>query len=229
MRYVRGRHIFLSLVLLLLSPLPALAIPAITCHCFTDRSYDPAHPTLADPYFLASTQNSFFAAAFSVDKKTIVMKKQKGASAEELWIAYWLAAGSGSDPDVLLKARKTKKNWQQVSVSSGLSAQAQGGRAGAALNANAADVKLAESIVDDLLLRFRFYGEGELTKLRKAGAANQELILGSLIATKTGRTATQVYREVKSGKMSWGAELQRAKIDPSEIQAEIDSLVSRYK
>jgi hypothetical protein len=30
-----------SLLILLTLPLPALAIPAITCHCFTDRAYDP--------------------------------------------------------------------------------------------------------------------------------------------------------------------------------------------
>jgi hypothetical protein len=229
MSVVRCSRIFLSLVLLLLSPLSALAVPAITCHCFTDRSYDPAHPTVADPYFLASTQNSFFAAAFSVDKKTIVMKKQKGNTAEELWIAYWLAARSGVDPDTLLQTRKAKGAWKQTVVSLGISAQAQGGRAGAALNANAPDAKLAEAIVDDLLRRFRFYGEGELTTLRKAGAPNQELILSYLVAAKTGRTATQVYREVKGGKVSWGGELQRAKIDPSDIQTEITSLVSRYK
>jgi hypothetical protein len=223
-----GRY-FLMLLSLLLSPLPVLAIPAITCHCFTDRSYDSAHPTLADPYFLASSQNSFFAAAFSIDKKTIVMKKQKGASAEELWIAYWLAARSGTDPDTLLQARKAKGTWRQVAVSLGLSATAKGGKAGAALNSGAPDAKLADAIVDDLLLRFRYYGEGELTKLRKAGAGNQELILGSLIASRTRQTATQVYREVKGGKVSWGGALQRAKIDPADIQKEITSLVSRYR
>lgn len=227
MRYVRCSHFLLGLVLLLLSPIPALAVPAITCHCFTDRSYDPAHPTVADPYFLASAQNSFFAAAFGVDKKTIVIKKQKGSSAEDLWIAYWLAARSGADPDALLQARKAKGTWQQVAVSSGLLATTQAGKASAALNANAADARLADAIVDDLLLRFRLYIEGELTALRKGGAANQELVLGALIAAKTRRTATQICREVKAGKISWGGELQRARIEPSDIQKEIASLVSR--
>ena len=57
---------------------PAQAIPTITCHCFTDRSYDPARPALADPYFLAMTQNTLFALTFKIDKKTVVIKKQQG-------------------------------------------------------------------------------------------------------------------------------------------------------
>ena len=84
---------------LLLLPMPARAVPAITCHCFTDRSFDPSRPALADPYFLATTQNSLFALAFNVDKKTIVMKKQQGASPDDLWIAYWIASKSGMSPE----------------------------------------------------------------------------------------------------------------------------------
>lgn len=30
--------------------MPALAIPAITCHCFTDRSYEFARLAADDPY-----------------------------------------------------------------------------------------------------------------------------------------------------------------------------------
>ncbi|CAG0969596.1 hypothetical protein GEOBC_01197 [Geobacteraceae bacterium] len=51
MRHITGRHYLLSLVLLVLFPLSALAMPAITCHCFTDRAYDPARPMVADPLF----------------------------------------------------------------------------------------------------------------------------------------------------------------------------------
>ena len=81
------RMVFCSLCMVLLLPLSTPAAPAITCHCFTDRSYDPSRPTLADPYFLATTQNSFFAALFTADKKMIVMKKQSGSSAEGRLIA----------------------------------------------------------------------------------------------------------------------------------------------
>ncbi|HZV82147.1 MAG TPA: hypothetical protein VFF53_08275, partial [Geobacteraceae bacterium] len=103
----------ISLLLLLALPMPARAIPAITCHCFTDRSYDPARPALADPYFLATTQNSFFAEVFNMDKKNLVMKKQQGTASDDLWIAYWVAVKTGMSPDALLKAKQDKE-WKDV-------------------------------------------------------------------------------------------------------------------
>ena len=222
---MRHYRFHLGLAILLMLPVPASAIPTITCHCFTDRSYDAAHPAAADPYFLATTQNSFFAAAFGVDKKTIVINKQKGVSADDLWVAYWLAARSGADPESLLQRRKTRGSWRQMTIQLAIPVKSMGVRFADALKNNSSDVWLAETVVDELLLRFRFYGEPELAALRKAGAGNQELILAGLIAAKTRQPAIQMYRNVKGGGMSWGTLLTRARIDSTEIQAEIAALV----
>jgi hypothetical protein len=207
-------------------PMAALAAPAITCHCFTDRSYDPAHPTVADPYFLATTQNSFFAAAFGIEKKTIVVKKQQGISATDLWVAFWLSARVGANPESLLQERKTKGSWNQVATPLAIPQKSMGGRVVEALKSNAADDRLAEAVVDELLLRFRFHSEPELAALRKAGAGNQELVMTGLIAAKTRQPATKLYQEVKGGRSSWGALLQRAKVKPEDIQAEVAALVA---
>ncbi|GAB7028018.1 hypothetical protein [Geotalea toluenoxydans] len=225
MGFITRSSFQLSLIFLLMIPMPALAISAITCHCFTDRSYDPARPTVADPYLLATTQNSFFAAAFGVDKKTIVMKKQKGTSADDLWIAYWFAARSGADPEALLQERQTKGSWRLVATPLTIPDRSLGGRVAEALKTNAPDERLAGTVVDQLLLRFRFHGEAELAALRKAGAGNQELVLSGLIAAKTHQPAMQLYRDVKKGATSWGALLQQAKINNSEIQSEVTALV----
>lgn len=218
-------RVLFCLILLCTLPMSAHAIPAITCHCFTDRSFDPARPTLADPYFLATTANSFFAAAFGVEKKTIVVKKQKGVSADDLWIAYWLAARSGADPEILLTERKSKGSWRQVATQLAIPVSSLGIRVADALKANTSDDRLAEIVVEELLLRFRFHGEAELAALRKAGAGNQELVMTGLIAAKIRQPAMQFYREVKGGRTSWGALLQRAKIEPVEIQSEVAAMV----
>jgi len=214
----------LALVFVVGTASAVLAIPAITCHCFTDRSYDPARPTLADPYFLATTQNSFFAAAFGVDKKTIVIKKQKGVSADDLWIAYWLAARSGGDPDSLLQERNNKGSWQKIAAS--LAMTDKSGRVAAALKAKAPDERLAAAVVDELLARFRFHGEAELTALRKAGAGNQEMVMAGLLAARIRQPAMQLYRDVKNGRTSWGALLQRAGIEPAQIQSEVAARIT---
>ena len=107
------RIAFCSLNILLLLPLSSPVATAITCHCFIDRSYDPARPSLADPYLLATAQNSFFAALFNVDKKTIVMKKQAGGSSDDLWVAYWVASKSGRTAETILSVRE--KNFMERS------------------------------------------------------------------------------------------------------------------
>jgi hypothetical protein len=221
MRHPTWNKLHLGFAILFMLPVPAFAIPAITCHCFTDRSYDATNPAAADPYFLATTQNSFFAAAFGIDKKTIVINKQQGVSADDLWVAYWLAAGSGADPDSLLQGRKTRGSWRQMTTQSAIPAKLMGAKFADALKCNASDKRLAEAVVDELLLRFRFYEEPELVALRKVGAGNQEIILAGLIAAKTRQPATKLYHNVRGGSTSWGALLQRAKIDPAEIQSEV--------
>lgn len=225
MRLVSSSKIFFCLILMIMLPIPAHAIPAITCHCFTDRSYDPAQPSIADPYFLAMTQNSYFAVVFSTDKKTIVMKKQQGISPDDLWIAYWVANKAGTSPDNLLQAKLKSDSWKHVIAPMRLSAKNLGVQFSHALNANASDVRLSEAVVDELFLSERLLSEADLEALRKAGATNQELIIATIIATKTKQPARQVYLDVKSGTKTWGSLLSWAKIDTKNMQQEIVSIL----
>lgn len=207
----------------LLLPLPAQAMPAITCHCFTERSFDPGRPAAADPYFLATIQNSFFAALFNTDKKAVVMKKQQGVSADDLWVAYWAASKSGMTAANLLQSRQAADGWQEVLVPLRLAAKDVGTRFTAGLNAKATSARLALAVVDEIVVRQRLITEKELAQVRQAGASSQELILAVLIAAKSGQTAQQVYLRVKSGAVSWGALLQAAKIDTKNLQQEISA------
>lgn len=209
------------LAMIFIFPLSAGAIPAITCHCFTNRSYDAAQPAAADGYFLATTQNSFFAIVFNTDKKTVVMKKQQGVVAEDLWIAYWLAAQSGISPESLLQTRKTKDNWQAVIAHLSLSPEKTGARFSAALTPFASAGRLSEAVVDEFVIKYRLLDGAGLTELRKAGASNQELIISTLISAKTKIPARQLYSEVRSGAASWGLLLFRANINTKEMQGEI--------
>jgi len=221
MRFSLGIFCLFCLISLLSLPLPARAVPAITCHCFTDRSFNPAKPALADPYFLATTQNSFFAVLFNVDKKTIVMKKQQGTSSDDLWVAYWLASRSTTAAESLLQAKEADKTWQEVAVPLQIPVKTLGSRVAKALNSKAPPVRLAEAVVDELFLRYRLLPDTELTALRKAGASSQELIIATLIAVRTRQPAMQVYGEVKKGAKTWGTLLQAARIDTKNMQQEI--------
>lgn len=212
-------------VLLLIPPATTLAAPAITCHCFTDRSYDPQHPALADPYFLASAQNSFFAAVFGVDKKSIVLKKQQGAMSDDLWISHWLAKQANTTAEKMMQKRHNQTSWSQTIKQAGMTQEVLGQRLAAALQNNAADTALADAVVDSLLLSYGLYREPVLAQMRKSGANSKELVIAALIAAKTGAQPGQIYRNVTRGATSWGGQLQQAKITSQNLQHEISAMV----
>jgi len=228
MRYVTCNNFVLILAILHMLPIPALAIPAITCHCFTDRSFEPARPAAADPYFLATTQNSFFAVVFATDRKSIVMKKQQGTSSDDLWIAYWVASRSGASPENLLQARLKNGVWKDILAPLRLSTKAAGTRFSKALNEKASASRLAETVVDELFLRYQLLGEGELAALRQAGASSQELIIATVIAARTKQSAKGIFLEVENRSKTWGSLLQGAKIDTKNMQQEISGILKLH-
>jgi hypothetical protein len=221
MRTVSVTSLLYCSALMLALPLPARAMPAITCHCFTDRTFNSTKPAAADGYFLATTQNSFFSFVFTTDKKSVVMKKQQGTSPDDLWVAYWVASASAATPESLLKAKLPDISWKQVTAPLHLSSKKLGVHFSAALNADAATARLAEAVVDELFLANHLLDQGELAALRKFGATNQELILSTVIASKSHQPAIQLCRDVRSGAKTWGSLLIAAQIDTKNMQSEI--------
>jgi hypothetical protein len=220
------RYVLLLQVFLFIVPLQASALPTITCHCFQDRAYDAANPSAADPYFLAMTQNSFFSLVFNVDKRAVVMKKQQGTSADDLWIAYWVASGTGASPDKLLEARHNKNSWQDVLASLQLTGKDLGYQFAKAMITKEPDVNLAQTVVDELFRRYRLLSDVDLVAMRNAGASNQEMILADVIAVGMKEPIGKIYFKVKNGNGTWGSLLMSAEIDTMQMPKEINALLN---
>lgn len=208
-------------------PSSVQAIPAITCHCFTERNYQPERPVAADKYFLATAQNSFFAAVFGVDKKTIVFKKQQGASSDDLWVAYWIASRTGMDADRLLQARGNYGSWSGALDSLKVAGQNLGTSFIRTLEAKSDSSRLAEMVVDGFIVRHSLSSAADLAALRQVGADNQELILSTYIASRSKQPARSVYQSVKKGSVSWGELLNRVGVNANNLHKEITAVLHK--
>lgn len=222
-----GRFLLLAVALAVVAALPAEAIPTITCHCFRDRAYDAAQPSAADPYFLATTQNTFFALAFHIDRTSVVLMKQQGVPADDLWLAYWLASRSSGDANRLLEARAQGNSWHDILKPMQLDSQQLGARLSTAVSDNEPAPQMAAAIVDQLLTGYQLLNEGKLDGLRTAGASNQEAILATFLARRTGQPAEQMLASARSGRQSWGAMLHAAGIDGKNLQQWVADTMKR--
>src|SRR5512137_1204551 len=109
MRRIPAATLLLALALL---PAHAAAVSAPACHCFKDRTFDPIRPAAADPYILATTRSSLLSAAFGVPKADLVEAVMTGTDPDDLWVAHWAGARTGTGAGDLLAARQRAGSWQ---------------------------------------------------------------------------------------------------------------------
>jgi hypothetical protein len=215
----------LPLLALLLAASAALAAPAITCHCFQDRSFEPQRPDAADPYILATTQNSLLAAAFGLPKKEVVRAKMAGASGDRLWVVHYLAARSGQAPGQIEAAREQASDWQAVVSSMRLDPALLSPRFVTALEQAGNDQFLAAATADATLESRLGVEPATIEALRTAGASSQEVILALFLGRRTGLPASELFQRVKSGNATWGEILHAAGIEAMNIDDEIGRLL----
>jgi hypothetical protein len=206
---------FLAAMVLVALPWAATAEATGPCHCYRERSFDPARPGAADPYILATTRSSLLSAAFGPSKRELVQAVMTGTSLDDLWIAHWAAARTGRTAAALLDAKTKAKVWKAV-----LGPTAQLGNAvGEALARGASDTELAAVAVDDVLAVRMRTEASVLTALRRAGASTGDVILASVLATRLHTRANTVFEPVRAGKATWGFVLQALGLTPKDIDA----------
>ena len=179
--------------------LPALtgAESTISCHCFQDRTFNHRDTAAADPYFLATTQNSFISLIYRVDKRNLVKAKMGGESGTHLWILYDVAAHSKQDNNKVDEIYHRSKNWEEVFKELKLTRQILGDEYWQ-LSHN--PEMLADYIVDQQLIQYFSVTENQIKSWREKGMNRKELILSLLLE---GDPVT-LYNQVNSRMETWG-------------------------
>ena len=182
-------------------------------------------PAAADPYILATAQNSLLAAAFGLPKKEVVRAKMAGASGERLWVVHYLASRSGLAPAQIDAAREQAPDWQAALTALRLDPALLSPRFVAALRAAGSDEALAVAAADATLESRLGAAPAAIEALRAAGASSQEVILALFLGLRTGRPAGELFSRAKSGQATWGEILHAAGIEAGNIDQELGRLL----
>lgn len=212
-----------TLIYLLLLLLPALASAesTISCHCFQDRTFNHRDTAAADPYFLATTQNSFISLIYTVDKRALVKAKMSGTSGTHLWILFDVATRSQQNVDRVAELYSHNKRWSEVFKELKLTPQ-QLGEKYWQLGNN--PEHLADHIVDlQLNKQFGITAE-DIKSWRDRGMNRKELILSIVLE---GEPVT-ISDQINSGMQTWGKLLyDQGLLDGKAINRQLKKLMTQ--
>lgn len=218
------RQILLLFILSFLCVVSAPAASTVECHCFQERQYQPEKSQAADPYFLATTQNSLMSVMFQVDKKVLVRAKMSGSDGQSLWIASYLADQSGKSLSDINRVRSASDSWKNTVLKLKIKSNQLDSGFVELLNETE---KLADYIVDDALITRLQAQRTTLFKLRQRQAGNQELILAVFLGRVSGVGPERIYAQFVDGE-SWGKLLyDQGLFDGAAIEKKWSELLTR--
>ena len=206
--------IFIILLTFLIPTLSG-AESTISCHCFQDRSFNHQNTTAADPYFLATTQNSFLALLYNIDKRNIVKTKMGGEDGTYLWILFDVAMRSGKSIQQIKTKYNINKTWEntiaQIDFLDPAPEQLY-------LHLASNPENLADYIINLQLIKHFGVPAPAINQWRKVGMTRKELILAVFL----GGNPTTNYNQVTSGATSWGKLLfEQGLLDGDSINNEL--------
>ena len=156
----------------------ALAESSIQCHCFKERSFNPADTFASDEYILATSFNSLLAGYFKIPKRKIIMvKMNEGVSQDDLLIALKVARVTGVDLRKYLGLRKAEKSWAEIISRVSLEKKVQDDLLLQAIKFGMSGKEAAERISDEIIRDFFSVGAEKIRALRRSGLNEKELAL----------------------------------------------------
>ena len=182
------KGIYIGTLLFFITSSIAMAMnPTKNCHCFKERTYNPAKKFSSDSYILTTTTNSFISTWFNFDKKNIVMMKMKGGvKSDDLLIGLYLASLSGDPVNTLMNLRKQGVPWKTILSRTETKAQVSHDQILSSIRAGLSEKDGAAQITDLLLGRFFSVEKEKITSLRQRHLSGKEITLLLTLAAKSG-------------------------------------------
>jgi len=212
--------LFLTLFCLcILTPLrPVTAEQTDRCHCFRERSYDPAHKFAADDYLLTTSFNSLIAATLGVSKRQIVMMKMKGGvDPDDLLIALYIASKTEAPVDLLLSIRANGGSWQSILNSPGQQEKSSGDPVLAEIAAGASDQNITNLIADTMITTYYHALPEKIRELRKQKFSSKKIGLIFALHKQTGVPMDEIIVMSRQKKMSWSEIAHNLNLTPSGV------------
>ncbi len=197
---------------------PVTAGQSDSCHCFRNRSYDPANKFAADDYLLTTSFNSLIAATLQVSKKQIVMMKMKGGvDPDTLLTALYIADKTNMPVDALLSIHDNGTSWQTI-LNDPSRQQLTGKDPLLAEIAAGATEKKTTQLVTNAMLASQYQAEVDsINSLRSAKFSNREISLLFALQQQTTATIKEITPMYRQGGMSWSEISHQFNLSPSAV------------
>jgi len=182
----------------------ATAKSAIQCHCFTDRSYNPAKKFAADDYILATSFNSLLARLADLPKRQIVMiKMNEGVTQEDLLISLQIAKTTGQDIQKVLDSFRQKDNWSEIIKELSLNGAVNNDEVLEAIKTGTPTDMAGTRIADEFIAEFFRTPAEEIRKLRISGLNEKEITLVLLLNHVSEIQPGALVEQYKNKGRSW--------------------------
>ena len=208
----------LSCLLILFSLQPAAAEQTDSCHCFRERSYDPAHKFAADDYLLTTSFNSLIAATLGVSKRQIVMMKMKGGvDPDDLLVALYIADRTEASMELLLSIRDNGGSWQSILTSPALQGKNSIDPVIAKISAGAAGDSITSLVTDAMINTYYHAMPEKIKKLRRQNFSNKELGLLFALNKQTDTPMKEIIAMSRQQGMSWSEIAHHFNLTPAGV------------
>lgn len=216
-----AKHLF-SVALLafisLMAPSQVFAESTIQCHCFTERSYNPADRFAADEYILATSFNSLLAKSYGLPKRQIVMiKMNEGVAQDDLLIGLKVSRDTGVDIRKFLRLRKKGNNWTEI-IEDVSKQQAvvedeilQGVKSGMPLE------EAAARIVDEMISKFYGVPADAVKKLGMSGLSEKETALVFILSHVSEIPPEALVKLYREKGRSWSEIAFNLGMEPDQV------------